>query len=427
MTNWMLLAAMVAPLADPAPKAEPKPVAATRSEIKELLEAHKKATPRLPMPPADPGNPMAVVNNGAMRAHYLKHLGGQPAAGSREPDPALTLDNTFKVKLFWIASRANNCYYCLGHQELKLSSAGQTDDQIAALDGDWKALPEAERVAMAFAAKFTAQPNAIGPADIEGLKKHYKPEQVSEIVVTVAGYNSTNRWTDGLNIPGEATGDRFAKAEIKRDFNTFETPTSEKYAGFVTTVAPIAMGEKKTCKPTPVARPKLETRAEVETAWKVAADRKPLLPLAEGKEPYWERMLNVFPKSSASRIAGLKTAAEKGDLSAKLKAQIAWVAAREDRAWYALDVAKTKLKAAGLTDDQIFGLDANGKDLSEQERLVLAFARKLAVAPATVTDADVEGLRKHYKDREVAEIVHHVCNAAFFNRITEAAGLPLDK
>ena len=151
------------------------------------------------------------------------------------------------------------------------------------------------------------------------------------------------------------------------------------------------------------------------------------MPLADGNEPNWERMLNVFAKSSASRIAGLKTAAEKGDLPAKLKAEIAWAAAREDRAWYALDMAKKKLKAAGLTDDQIFALDANGNDLVERERLALAFARKLAVAPATVTDADVEGLRKHYKDREVAEIVHHVSNAAFLNRITEAAGLPLDK
>ena len=357
MTSWIILAAMVAPSAEPVPNSEPKSVPATRIEIKDLLEAHKTAKPRLPLPPADPDNPQPRVNNGSMRSHYLKHLGGtgQPAAGAREPDPAMTLDNAFKVKLFWITSRANNCYYCLGHQELKLSAAGQTDDQIASLDGDWKALPEAERAAMEFAAKFTAQPNAIGKADIEALKKHYKPEQVSEIVVTVAGYNSTNRWTDGLNIPGEATGERFAKDDIKRDFSTFKTTTSEKYAGFVTTVAPIAAGEKKTCKPTPVARPKLETRAEVEAAWKVAAERQALLPLAGEKDPNWERMLNVFAKSSASRIAGLHTAKVKGDLPAKLKAEIAWVAAREDRAWYALDVARKRLKAAGLTEDQMFG------------------------------------------------------------------------
>jgi len=429
VTTSLLLAALLLG-ADPAPpNAEPKPVPVTRAEVKEALEGHKKATPRLPMPPADPDNPQARVNNGLLRSYYLAHLGtsGTPAGTGREPDPAMTIDSTFKVKLFWVTSRANNCYYCLGHQELKLSAAGQTDDQIAALDGDWAALPEAERVAAQFAANLTAAPHAVTDADLDLLKKHYTPTQVSEIVVTVAGYNSTNRWTDGLNIPGEASGERFSTKSVARDFATFKTPTSAKYAGRATGVAPVAKGSTATCKPTPVARPPLESREEVEAAWKLAATRTPRLPLADGAGPNWQRALNVFAKSSASRIAGLKTAAEKGDLTPRLKAEIAWVAAREDRAWYALDLARRQLKAVGLSDDEIFALNGPAKDLPESERLTLAFARKLATAPSTVTDADVEGLRKHHKDRAVAEVVHHVCNAAFLNRVTETAGLPLDR
>ena len=66
-----------APSADPArPAATPdaaaaetsKPVGVTRDAEKELLEKHKKAKPRLPMPPPDPDNPLARVNNGAFRA-----------------------------------------------------------------------------------------------------------------------------------------------------------------------------------------------------------------------------------------------------------------------------------------------------------------------------------------------------------------------
>jgi hypothetical protein len=100
------------PAADPVPETS-KPVGLTRDEEKALLEKYKKAKPRLPMPPADPDNPLGRVNNGAFRAYYLppelrESRGG---AGTREPDPAMTLDNTFKVKLFWIASRANNCFY----------------------------------------------------------------------------------------------------------------------------------------------------------------------------------------------------------------------------------------------------------------------------------------------------------------------------
>ncbi len=106
MTPLVLTALALAP-ADPPPAAEPKPVAATREEQKELLEGYKKARPRLPMPPAGEGT--RGVNNGRFRAYYLPEFG--PGGSSREPDPAMTLDSTFKVKLFWVTSRANNCYY----------------------------------------------------------------------------------------------------------------------------------------------------------------------------------------------------------------------------------------------------------------------------------------------------------------------------
>lgn len=99
--------------ADPVPKPTPadtsKPVGVTRDAEKELLEQHKTAKPRLPLPPADARTPNSV-NNGAMRAYYLP-ADLRDSGFARDPDPAMTLDNTFKVKLFWIASRANNCLY----------------------------------------------------------------------------------------------------------------------------------------------------------------------------------------------------------------------------------------------------------------------------------------------------------------------------
>ena len=63
------------------------------------------------------------------------------------------------------------------------------------------------------------------------LKKHYTATEIAEILVTVAGYNSTNRWTDGLNIPLEADGHRFQKeGGPKVDLSTFKTPTADKFA-----------------------------------------------------------------------------------------------------------------------------------------------------------------------------------------------------
>ena len=81
----------------------------------------------------------------------------------------------------------------------------------------------------------------------------------------------------------------------------------------------------------------------------------------------------------------------------------------------------------GLGDSDIEAIDHPGDSTPQPERLVLALARKLTVDPALITDSDIEGLRKHYSDHEVAEIVYHVTQAAFFDRLTEAAGLRLER
>lgn len=408
------------------PGAEPpessKPVGLTRDQEKDLLEKHKKAKPRLPMPVADPNNPQTGVNNGWFRSYYLP-ADLRDSGFSREPDPAMTLDNTFKVKLFWITSRANNCYYCLGHQEYKLLGAGVSDDDIAALDGDWLAAPEKDRVAFAFTKKLTHTPHLVTAADVDALKKHYTPTQVAEILVTVAGYNSTNRWTDGLNIPAEDHGDRFKKEGVKADFSTFKTPTSDKFVKQTTTVAPVKLA----------VRPPLEARDKVEAIWK--EKREAVLPLADAKTtadvwggdgaPGWASLLATFPKSMKGRVSGLRNAMEKGNVSAKLKAEIAWVAARQDRAWYALAVARDRLKKAGVSEDDIWKLEGDRKHLTEGERAALELTETLTAAPWKVTDEMVERCRKQFKDTEVAEIFYHACNAAFFDRVTEVARLPI--
>jgi AhpD family alkylhydroperoxidase len=424
----ILLAALLGAAAD-----HPKPVPATRAEEKELLEQHKAARPRLPMPPPGDG-PFARVNNGRFRQYYLPKEFQFGGLGGREKDPAETLDPTFKVMLFWVVSRANNCYYCLGHQEHKLLAAGLTDDRIAALDSEWAAFTPAERAALAFTKKLTFEPHLLTAADVEAMTKHYTPAQVLEVVVAVGGFNSMNRWTDGLNIPAEENGN-FFKKDTKADLSTFKTPTAAKYANARSVVAALPAGATSSSAPSCPARPALEPRAEVEKQLQAAKSRTPVLPLAAevpsewavpAPPPNWVKLLATFPKAGKARVDGVTTAAEKGNLPPRLRALIVWTAAREDRAWYALAIAKERLRATGLTDDQVFAADA-GDGLSTAEAQVVAFARKLAVAPATVTDSDVDGLRKLYTDHQVAEIVHQVCIAALFDRLTEAAKLPLDQ
>jgi alkylhydroperoxidase family enzyme len=146
-----------------------------------------------------------------------------------------------------------------------------------------------------------------------------------------------------------------------------------------------------------------------------------------GPLPQWVRLLLSNPKAGVASAANYRTTAEKGRLKFKMRAQIAWIAARHDRAWYALGQARQRLRGLGLTDTEIFALDNPDEGFTPSERQVFKFTRKLTVAPQLIVDSDIERLREHFSDSEVAELVHRVTTAAFFDRLTEAAGLQLEQ
>ncbi len=132
------------------------------------------------------------------------------------------------------------------------------------------------------------------------------------------------------------------------------------------------------------------------------------------------------PRAGAGSVANYTTLMEKGRLPPKMRAQIAWIAARNDRAWYALGQARASLRALGQSDSDIFALDNPAEGFTPAEQQIFKFTRKLTVAPQLIVDSDIARLREHYGDSEVAEIVHRVTTAAYFDRLTEAAGLPLE-
>jgi alkylhydroperoxidase family enzyme len=333
---------------------------------------------------------------------------------------------------FWLIARQNNCYYCLGHQEVKLKADGVSDDRLAALDTDWSEFTPAEREAFAFVRKIGRRPYAITAADVDSLRAHYNNVQILDILFSTGGFSSMTRWTGGLMIPQE-------------DHRVYLTETSAKYRDLPSVVAPLdesKLSSGAVCTPPSASnRPPLESRAEVESHLAAARARTPRLPLvAEDKArallpsgwgsaaiPQWIRLLANFPTAGKARILSVLAARDKGVLDHTLRAQIFWIAARQDRAWYALGHARPRLKELGQSDDAIFALDdSKASSFSPGQRAVFELARKLTVDPALVTDADVAAVRKHYGDRESAEVVYFVTVAAFFDRVTEAAGLQLE-
>jgi alkylhydroperoxidase family enzyme len=319
-----------------------------------------------------------------------------------------------------------------------------SDSRIAALDGDWAEYTTAERAAFALGRKLTDQPHRVTAADIDRLRRHYKDLQILEMLFTVANNNATNRWTDALGIPQEEDSTALSRAmgKSRKKYPTFLTPTAARYADRPSQIAPTQGAGPGRRSPDAVLdrRPPLETRAQVEEALAACRTRAPRFPLVEEGQartvlpegwpksplPQWVRLLAHFPKAGTARIRVLRAAREKGHLPPRLKAQVAWIAARHDRAWYALGRARRDLLDLGLSEDSIYALDGSWKEHSSSERAAFRLVRKLTVEPDWIGDEDIAEVRKHYRDREVAELIYLVANAAFFNRITEAAGLRLE-
>ncbi|MEK6258306.1 MAG: hypothetical protein AABP62_06760 [Planctomycetota bacterium] len=459
----------------------PRPIPLTRPEMKEYLEDMKGRTLRIPLPELTDADKEKLGERGGgyeglLRYHYMSQGDGQRGTGApggqgrgegrgaggggfgRDNDSDNSLDYAFKVQLFWIVSRTNNCQYCLGHQESKLLGAGMTEDEIAALDGDWSEHKPEQRAAYTFARKFTYQPHLLNDADIDGLRKFYTDKQILEMILSMAGNNSINRWKEGAGIPQSSGGGNFGNrraggeaataatekaAPAVETKQTYLTPTSPKFQGLISKVAPVTM-DPATGKPsrmTVANRPALESRGEVEKALEAARSRTPRLPLADeakAKEvlpegfsdaaiPQWVRLLATFPNSAKGRISSIRSAEERGDLTPLMKAQIAWVIARQDRAWYATGQALQRMKALGWSDDQVYKLDGDWSEFTPKERSLFTLARKLATTPVILTDADVAEAVKQASPRDVVQTISYTTNRASFDRITESAGLRLEK
>lgn len=460
----------------------PRPIPLTRPEMKEYLEDMKGRTLRIPLPDLTDEDKeklgeRATSYESRLRHHYLPQSDGLRGASGpggqgrgegrgaggggfgRNDDPDNTLDYAFKVQLFWIVSRTNNCQYCLGHQESKLLAAGMTEDEIAALDGDWSEHKPELRTAYAFARKFTYQPHLLNDADINGLRKFYTDKQILEMILSMAGNNSINRWKEGAGIPQSAGGGNFGTrqrgvdgataAATERTARTVEsshsylTPTSPRFANVISKVAPITVDPKtgEATRQTVANRPPLESRVEVEKLLTVARSRTPRLPLADDDNtknalpegvstesiPQWMRLLATFPNSAKARIGSIVSAEERGDLSPLLKGQIAWIIARQDRAWYATGQAQQRLKSLDQTDDQIYALDGDWSGFTPKERSLFTVARKLATTPVILNDEDVAEAVKQAGPRDVVQTISYITNRASFDRITESAGLRLEK
>jgi AhpD family alkylhydroperoxidase len=454
----------------------PRPIPLTRPEMKRQLEDLKSRPHRIELPELSaaeaerlgeryasyefrlrelylpPGTPSVVYAN-LLPPPGTASQGERPRTRdfTRNADENMSLTYAFKTRLFWIVSRTNNCHYCLGHQEQKLSAVGMTDDQIAALDFNWLQYPEDERAAFAYARKLTWEPHKLSDADFKSLRRHYTDEQILEMTLSVAWNNAINRWKEGLGVPQSQHGDMFFRnkspdipADRPLPIDSFLTPTSADYTASLSEVAAVAGSNRNGSSLTAGVntRGALESPEVVRQELAKAAQREPRLPLVDeaktrelagdmagnGAVPNWMRLLANFPNDGLSRAPAIQALDEgSGVLTPLDRAQVAWIVARQDRAWYATGIAWDRLQKLGQSDEQIFALDGDWKSFEPERQAMFRFAKQLATTPIALSDSEFADLLDSTSPELVVQLVNYVVGRVYFDRVTEAANLPLDR
>jgi alkylhydroperoxidase family enzyme len=407
---------------------KPKPVPATRPELKAALEALKQQ--KLRIPPPTSANGQASVSN------YLpKTWGGGGGLGGfgqsisraardrsgRLPDPRS--DSLFTDACFWVVSRGNNCHYCLGHQELKLRAGGLEDNTIAALDSDWTVFSLRQQAALNYARKLTLEPHRIGVKDIAALKPLFSDAEIIELSFNIALFNSVNRWADAIGLPQERH--LSAEGEIK-----FTTPTDQPFQHTQSVVIP----------PEREPRPLLATFDQVQQAIAatrsraarvtlppVQVARRELADAIGSREPYeWERALAQLPVIGKSQVRTWSAILGDDNLSPRLKAELAFITAVNNRAWYASAHAAHRMMQLGAAPEDLASLLNEKAESMRGIAAAYRLAAKSTTDPHLIADADITQVRKHFGDAATAQIIHVICMANLFDRFTEALGLPLE-
>lgn len=193
---------IVAPSRDEArPQLEP------RSHVEAALNRCRERVARVALPADDQARALLTPDQRDKPApEWVRALAYFPQTGAAQVAAAEAvakegkLDKLLKAQIAWTSARHNRAWYALADAERRLSSLGQSVDQVFALDGPSEELSPGTREALAFAAKLTASPQRMTDGDIERLRRYFSDYETAEIVYVVCHSNSFDRFTEALGL-----------------------------------------------------------------------------------------------------------------------------------------------------------------------------------------------------------------------------------
>jgi AhpD family alkylhydroperoxidase len=131
----------------------------------------------------------------------------QPLVGFMIPAIRTEITNNVPVRIKTLVilktSFINGCNYCIGHNSSLGRSLGFSEEEIEAIDGDFRNsdfFSPAEKAAIAWAEYLTERTYRQHPEAMPELKAHFTEPQIVEITMVSGFFNFWNRFVDSLQI-----------------------------------------------------------------------------------------------------------------------------------------------------------------------------------------------------------------------------------
>lgn len=136
----------------------------------------------------------------AHRAPYLRHIMGLMLENAENP----VISKKHSEICVLVASKLNECDYCVTHHAPRLSAEGLTLETVERiLDEDCPGLDEVDRLVRDYAIAVTSDANRIRDAMFDSLREHFSEEQIVELTLRPALCGFFNRVNDALMIEME--------------------------------------------------------------------------------------------------------------------------------------------------------------------------------------------------------------------------------
>lgn len=211
-------------LDDPQPKSGPafveeRPKLKTRDEVEAALAACRKRVPYMKYEnekatltfipdytrkEASGMLPAKMEYSNWMRIYALFPKTGGYKIGSTVAEAAKgIIDPLTRARISWIAARYDHAWYAVGQTKRRLLALGQTEDQIYALDGDWKLFSVKDQKVFELVRKTTVSPSYVTDKDIGELRKLFTDTQVAELIFRASSAAMLNRIGESLWLPLE--------------------------------------------------------------------------------------------------------------------------------------------------------------------------------------------------------------------------------